>query len=49
MHATRCSIDETLMWLTKGMKNVSRHCAHKERVEIDKKVMIFPVFDNAVL
>lgn len=44
-HTTRQSSSEALMWLTKGMRNVSRHCTDKEKVEIDVKVMIYPIFE----
>lgn len=45
VYCTRSSHNEALMWLTKGMKNVSRHCTDNEQVEIDVKVMIYPVFE----
>lgn len=45
MRTTRKSSSEALMWLTKGMRNVSRHCTDTEKVEIDVKVMIYPIFE----
>lgn len=45
VHCARSSCNEALMWLTKGMKNVSRHCVDDEQVEIDVKVMIYPTFE----
>lgn len=34
---------DAFIWLTKGMKNVSRHSRHLEAIEIDVKVLIYPV------
>ena len=34
--------DAALIWLTKGMRKVSRHLSDVEGVEIDVKVMIYP-------
>lgn len=34
--------NEALKWLTKGTLNTSRHMYGVERIEIDKKVMIYP-------
>jgi predicted nucleotidyltransferase len=36
---------EALMWLSRGMKNVSRHDFESELVEIDIKLPLWPVFD----
>ena len=40
--SARSSRSEALMWLTTGMRGVSRHCADSEAVPIDVKVKIFP-------
>jgi predicted nucleotidyltransferase len=37
-----CSRWYMLKWLTRGMKNVSRHFTDVEGVEIDVKVLIYP-------
>lgn len=37
-----CAETEALKWLTKGMKNVSRHDTKYEAMEIDVKVLIYP-------
>ena len=31
-----------LVWLTKGMKKVSRHCTESDAVELDVKYLIYP-------
>jgi hypothetical protein len=36
---------EALMWLSRGMKNGSRHDFESELVEIDIKLPLWPVFD----
>lgn len=36
---------EALIWLSRGMKNVSRHDFESELVEIDIKLPLWPVFD----
>jgi len=37
--------NQALIWLTKGMRKVSRHLLDTEEVEIDVKVMIYPCND----
>lgn len=37
-----CSQHQTLVWLTKGMKKVSRHVVGIEKIEPDVMVMIYP-------
>lgn len=37
-----CAEIEALKWLTKGMRNVSRHIASREAIPIDTKVEIYP-------
>lgn len=44
--APRAEFD-ALKWLTKGMRNVSRHTRDYEATEIDKMVMIYPRNDLA--
>lgn len=44
-----CSRKYALMWLTRGMKMVSRHCLDIETAEIDVKVMLYPRNDFAAL
>lgn len=39
--------DEALKWITKNMRNVSRHCRDNEFAVIDKLVMIYPRNDLA--
>lgn len=40
----RDSKEEAYKWLTKGMRNVSRHDAAIEMIKIDKKIEIFPKY-----
>lgn len=35
-----------LLWLTRGMRKVSRHTTDVEKVEIDVKRLIYPRFDG---
>lgn len=51
-HARRCGFDSLpssqhtlLLWLTRGMRNVSRHLTSREAVEIDVKRLIYPRWD----
>jgi len=41
----RSSRSEALMWLTKGMRNVSRHIHGEEMIEIDLKAEIYPTLE----
>lgn len=41
----RSSRELALVWLTRGMKNVSRHLVGEEEVEIDVMQMIYPHFE----
>jgi len=44
-HGTRTAPrarDAALIWLTKGMRMVSRHCLDDECADIDTKVLIYP-------
>lgn len=43
MKVPRAARTEALMWLTKGMRGVSRHDYENERIEIHVKVEIYPV------
>lgn len=44
VHTPRDSKEEAYKWLTKGMRNVSRHDAAIEMIRIDKKIEIYPKY-----
>ena len=44
-HVLPCSRKETMKWLTKNMKNVSRHDLREERIPIDIMYLIYPRWD----
>lgn len=43
--ATNCSSHEARKWITKGMKQVSRHDTESEATIFDLKVQIYPRFE----
>lgn len=44
MYTCQDPIERALIWLTKGMRQVSRHRTYTEAVVIDVKKLIYPVF-----